>query len=115
LMMIRDMRQPAAGMPSWLPNELMFEIFRALFDLCRWSRTMAATELGVNSPPSLRWCVDDDDDDEDESALVRAAQKLHTTAPNGSAISPCWVVHISWRFSAAIARLAGYSRLPRTS
>jgi len=33
LMMIRDMRQPAAGMPSWLPNELMFEIFRALFDL----------------------------------------------------------------------------------
>jgi len=33
LMMIRDMPQPAAGMPSWLPNELMFEIFRALFDL----------------------------------------------------------------------------------
>jgi len=31
LMMIRDM--PQSGMPSWLPNELMFEIFRALFDL----------------------------------------------------------------------------------
>jgi len=33
LMMIRDMPQSAAGMLSWLPNELMFEIFRALFDL----------------------------------------------------------------------------------
>ena len=32
LLMIRDMPDAAASSIPWLPNELMFEIFRALFD-----------------------------------------------------------------------------------